>query len=129
MIGHDGVARPLRIEPPGKARMQVAAASLGNQPVGGLLEERVSELAPPGDGRLDQLALLEPIELVADRSSHERLDGIHREVAPGHRGDAHDLALGRGERFYTRGQQHLDRAGQEARCVLVAEQRGQVLGK
>ena len=104
-------------------------AALGNQPVGGLLQERVSELAPAGDRWLDQLALLETVELVPDRSARERLDRGLREVPSGDGGDAHHLALGFGERLDPRRQQHLDRTGQEDGCVVVAHQRRQVLGE
>ena len=63
MVADDRVARSVFVQPAGQLGVEVASPLLGNQPVGGLLQKRVSELLPAVAGGLDQLALGETVEL------------------------------------------------------------------
>jgi hypothetical protein len=80
-------------------------------------------------GSHDQLVLSQAAELRLDIPAGQRLDGRHRELAPGHGGNADHLALGLGQRLQSRAEEHLDRSWQPDGGVVVGDQRGQVLGK
>ena len=82
----------------------------------------------PG-GSHHQLVLSQAAELRLDIPAGQRLDGRHRELAPGHGGNAYHLALGLGQRLQSRAQEHLDRSRQSDGGVVVGDQSGQVLGE
>ena len=129
MVAEGHVVAAIRVEPASELHVQLAAALLGDQAVGGFVQQCVDELLPARSRRLDQLTVREAVELGSDMPARQRLDGGDREVPPGNGCDAHDLALRFGQRLQPRGQQDLDRPGQPIGVRVVADERREMLGE